>query len=110
MDRLRILPRAEADITHIYEWVFDRSPEGARRWYFAFEQAARAVVSNPLSYSLAREDEFVDYELRQFLFRTRRGRTYRGVYLVIGEELRLLRVRGAGQRDLDRDELADLDQ
>lgn len=105
--RLRILPRAEADIEHIYEWIRQRSPTGAQLWYAAFEAAAQRLLIDPLVYGLARETRFVEEEVRQFLFRTRRGRTYRGLFAVTGDEVRILRLRGPGQRDLQPDELAE---
>jgi plasmid stabilization system protein ParE len=107
---LQILPRAEADVEHIYRWIEERSPEGAWNWYSAFEEAARALLINPLGYSMAQENDFVDYELRQFLFKTRHGRIYRGVYVVVDDAVRILRVRGPGQRDLQPDELTNNEQ
>lgn len=107
--RLRILPRAEADVDHIFAWLWDRAPAGALRWYAAFEDAARAVPANPLGYSRAPEAELADAELRQFFFKTPRGRTYRGVLVIADDEIRIVRVRGPGQRRLQPDELADDD-
>jgi hypothetical protein len=63
------------------------------------------LVRNPLAYGLAPENEYVDYELRQFFFKTRRGRTYRGVFTVVADEIRVLRIRGPGQALLRRDEI-----
>jgi len=103
--RLRILPRAEADIEHIFQWLQQRSRQGAAHWYTVFHEAAARLVTNPLGYELARENEFVAHEIRQILFKTPRGRTYRGLFTVTGDEVRLLRVRGPGQRDLQSDEI-----
>ena len=103
--KLNILPRAERDAQHIFQWIEERSPEGARRWWFAFENAVQKLTSNLQAYALAPEDAVTDYELRQFLFKTRRGRTYRGVFTIIGNELRVLRLRGPGQASLESDEL-----
>ena len=107
--RLRILPRAEADVDHIFTWLWNREPAGALRWYAAFERAARALPASPLGYSRAPEAEFADLELRQFFFKTPRGRTYRGVFVMVDDEIQILRVRGPGQRRLQPDELADDD-
>jgi hypothetical protein len=41
--------------------------------------------------------DYVDYEVRHILFGTRKGRTYRGLFTVVGAEIRLLHVRGPGQ-------------
>lgn len=104
--RIRILPRAEADVDHIFTWLWDREPAGALRWYAAFEHAAGALPANPRGYSRAPEAELADPELRQFFFKTPRGRTYRRVFVIADDEIRILRVRGPGQRRLQPDELA----
>ena len=103
--RLRILPRAERDAQHLFDWLRARSPDGAIRWWFAFDQAVHQLVDHPHGYGLAPETESVRYELRQFLFKTRRGRRYRGVFVVVGDEVRVLRIRGPGQAPLEPDEL-----
>ena len=103
--RVTILPRAEGDAQSIFDWISARSPEGARRWWTALEEAACRVAANPQGYGLAPENDLVSCELRQFLFKTPRGRTYRGVFTVVGTEVRILRVRGPGQPPLERDEM-----
>ena len=103
--RLRILPRAERDAQQIFDWLRARSPDGAIRWWFAFDGAVHNLVDHPHGYGLAPETESVRYDLRQFLFKTRRGRRYRGVFVVVGDEVRVLRIRGPGQAPLEPDEL-----
>ena len=102
---IRILPRAERDAQSIFKYLAQHSPEGAVRWWDAFEKATRELGQDPFRYGLAAESGIFDYELRQFLFKTRRGRTYRGVFVVVGDEVRLLRVRGPGHSPLEADEL-----
>jgi plasmid stabilization system protein ParE len=94
---LRILPRARRDADRIVLWLLERDAAAAGRWFDAFEAAANSIERAPHSYSLAPEDEFVDWEIRQFFFRTRRGRTYRGLFTIIDHEIRVMRVRGPGQ-------------
>ena len=104
--RVHILRRAERDAQQIFNWIAERSPDGAVRWWNAFESAVANLPENPTGHSFAPEDELTDYELRQFHFKTRAGRTYRGVFVVIGDEIKVLRVRGPGQPSLKPDELA----
>ena len=103
--RLRILPRAEKDAQHIYDFICERSPQGARAWWAAFEDAAHRAVSDATRFALAPEDRSTELELRQVLFKTRRGRTYRFIFTIVDQELRILRVRGPGQPPLAPDEL-----
>lgn len=104
--RLSIQPPAKRDVDHIYDWLRQYSPDGADRWFAAFEKASRGVLRHPEGYGLALEDELVEDTLRQFLFKTRRGRTYRGVFVVVvDDEVGILRVRGPGQAPLEADEM-----
>ena len=45
--RLRILPRAERDAQHLFDWLRARSPDGAIRWWFAFDEAVHKLVDHP---------------------------------------------------------------
>ncbi len=103
--RVQTLPRAELDAQQIYEWIKEQSPDGARRWWLAFLDACDKLKRQPLSFALAPEFELSDREIRQILFKTRRGRYYRALYVVVEDEVRVVRVRGPGQPDLLPDEL-----
>ena len=103
--RLKILPRAEADAQSIFDFIRERSPEGANAWWTAFEDAAHRAIADATRFALAPENESLNLELRQVLFKTKRGRTYRFVFTIVDAELRILRVRGPGQPPLSLDEV-----
>lgn len=94
---LVIEPLAEADVEAVFEYIRQRSPEGAVSWYKAFQAAAHRTVQMPDSYPLAPENTLLNRDVRNFLFKTRRGLVYRGLFVVIEDKLRILRVRGPGQ-------------
>src|SRR3954452_24515439 len=96
--RVQPTAQAEADINRIFAWLSGRSPEGARRWYESFWDAAERLKSSPRSFALASEDDQFDEELRHILFRTRRGRTYRALFVVRVDSVHILCVRGPGER------------
>jgi plasmid stabilization system protein ParE len=98
--RVRILTRAQADADAIYEWLAERSLPGANRWYLAFTEAARLLGSDPNRHARAPEATRCREDLRQKFSKTPRGRTYRLVFLIVGDEVRILRVRGPGQAPL----------
>ncbi len=102
---LKILPRAEQDAQHIFDYISKRSLRGAAAWWAAFEDAATRALDDFARFALASENDLFPFEIRQVLFKTRRGRTYRYVFTVVGAELRILRVRGPGQPPLQPDEL-----
>lgn len=105
--RLRTLRRARSDVDAILHWIARerQSPEGAANWLDAYEQAVASLAESPESHGFAPENDYVDIAVRQFLFRTRHGRMYRGLYTVVDEEVRILRVRGPGQPLLQADEI-----
>lgn len=102
--RVITLRRAESDIRSIVRMLAEHSHSGALNWLEAYDK-----LVDRLSYSAdlcgpAAEASRMGLSLKQAFFRTRRGRTYRAIFLVIGEEVRILRVRGPGQAPVDADE------
>jgi plasmid stabilization system protein ParE len=102
---VRLLPRAENDVQHIFNWLSDRSPAGARYWWVAFDEACLRLAADPAIYPRAPEAELTGRNVRHMLFRTRKGRFYRLLYLTEGERITILRVRGRGQPELSDDEI-----
>src|SRR4051812_20287185 len=97
--------QAEADIDRIFAWLSERSPDGARRWYEAFLDAAERLTSSPESFALAPEDDEFDEDLRSVLFSTRKGRTYRALFVVRGDVVQILCVRGPGERPVKPEDI-----
>jgi plasmid stabilization system protein ParE len=73
---IRILSRARTDVNHIYSWLETRSPRGAAAWYQAFWVTASKLGSAAESCPLAPEAELLQRQLREAVFKTRRGRRY----------------------------------
>ena len=104
--RVIVLARARRDDASIYDWIAERSAEGAQRWLGQFEKAAAALEANPFIAPLAPESgSFI--EIRSIAFRTRAGGTYRAVFTVSDDEIRILRVRGPGQPPLKLGDVSD---
>ncbi len=97
---LRILEPATSDVDAIFTWLVQRSVQGAIAWYLAFRRAVDKIGDAPQSFAQAPEADPLGRDLRQALFKTRRGRMYRIVYEFTDSEVFLLRVRGPGQRPL----------
>jgi plasmid stabilization system protein ParE len=103
--RVTILRRARQDFHAIEAWLANRSRQGAASWVKRFDEALASLEENPLLQPVAPESEAFPEEIRHIMFRTRRGRTYRALFLVEGEEVRILRIRGAGQDNLSPGDL-----
>ena len=102
---LRIVERARSDVDDIFNWLMNRSVQGAISWYLTFRQALENLALSPESSPVAAESQPLERQLRQALFKTRRGRVYRIVFEVSDSEVMILRVRGPGQSPLRRRDL-----
>ena len=103
--RIRILPRAVADLDSIIGWIYDQSPRGAAALLVAFEKAQTGLKRSPEAYSIAPESDLLGVELRQAFFKTRKGNTYRMIVKLNPDEVQILRIRGQGQPALTPNEL-----
>ncbi len=97
-----VLPRAQADIESIIRYIAERSPQGALAWQERWDEALVELRKSPLASALAPESANYGSEIRQLLFKTRRGRTYRVLFTVVGRGVFILTVRGPGQDLLRR--------
>ena len=102
---VRVLPRAKKDFRHIFSYIEAQSVQGSNRWKDAFRECTNRVASNPERIARAPENDFAKLELRQALFKTPKGLTYRMVFTVLDETVLILRVRGPGQPPLTEDEI-----
>ncbi len=57
-----------------FRYYLERSPQGARRWFAAYEKAILALASDPLRYAVARENEKNSAKLQQINFGTKLSR------------------------------------
>jgi len=105
---VRILQAAEADIDAIASWISERSADGAKRWVAALQRLLATLRNSPESFSLSPEAESLERPIRQAFFKTRKGNTYRAVFLIDGNEVRVLRIRSPGQQSLSTREFPEL--
>lgn len=103
--RVEPTAQAEADIDRIFAWLSERSPEGARRWYESFWDSIERLRTMPLSCGLAPESDDFDEEVHLLLFGTRRGRTYRALFVVRGDLVQILCVRGPGEKPVEPEDI-----
>ena len=99
------LRRAQADIASIARWLAERSPHGARAWLHSYDDMVKRLKQQAHSCALAQEHDNFDLDVRQVLFKTRRGRVYRALFLIENQDVYILRVRGPGQAPVQPDEL-----
>ena len=91
----------------IADWLAERSPRGVSHWLAAFDDALRRLEQTPGAYPSAPENEFVEgWEIRHVVFKTRAGRPYRALFTIVGDEVRVLHVRGPGQSPVSSQDLS----
>ncbi len=100
-----VQPRAFRDLDEIYEYLRERySVVVANEWYNGFMQELGSLEKHPLRFGLARESRKLDIEVHQLLYR-RFSHVHRALYMVDGEEVRILCVRHSAQEDVSPDEI-----
>ena len=72
--RVLILRRAANDAQVIYDWLAERSIDGAFAWYRAWNDALDRLESRPERFGLTTEGPRRNIVIREMYFRTRRGR------------------------------------
>jgi plasmid stabilization system protein ParE len=94
---VEVSDRADEDAQVIYDWIAERSPAGALRWYEAYQAAVVRLEIDAERHPLAAESNWFPREVRQILFKTRKGLRYRILYTISGSKVDVLHVRGPGQ-------------
>lgn len=105
MFKVTTQPKAESDVLLVFEYLYSRSPSGADAWMKAYVNALGKLQQNADGYPVAEENDHFDIELKQSLFKTRRGIPYRLIFNIEGNQVRILRVRGPGQANVTPDEI-----
>ena len=104
--RLIIQPPALEDLDAAYQWIHDRAPQAAARWFNGFIEALNTLTESPSRCGLAPENDSVEPEIRQLLY-SGRSSVYRALFTITAREVRVLHVRHAARTTLSPEDLAD---
>jgi plasmid stabilization system protein ParE len=104
---IRLTSRAEGESDKIFTYIHKRSPSGAIRWHAAMIDSLALLRGNPAGRPRAPEGMQFDVEVRQLLFKTRKGLTYRALFIVNEEDriVHVLSIRGPSQDLLSAEEI-----
>jgi plasmid stabilization system protein ParE len=86
-------------------WSKHRSSEQAERWYSKIYPAIPTLSAEPERCPIAPETDLLESGLRQLRFGVRRKTTHRILFTIVGQEVRILRIRHVAQKLLDLDDL-----
>lgn len=70
---LIIQPPAFDDLDEAYQWIRERAPEAAARWFDGFVAALDSLTTSPERCGLAPENDAVEPEIRQLRYGRRGG-------------------------------------
>jgi plasmid stabilization system protein ParE len=105
--RVHELTLAQADARTIFDWLSQRSVQGAEAWLDAYDEMVDGLTRF-VGHGVAPESK-LDFKVQQVFFKARRGNFYRALYYVAGEDVYILRIRGKGQAQVRPGELGRLD-
>ncbi len=103
--RVHLTFRAERDIDHIFNFLVERSPQGAATWTARWHDVLLELSQSANKKPLAPENEDHDQELHHVVFKTRRGKAYRAIFTIQDDLVLVTHVRGPGQAIVSSDDL-----
>ena len=96
---------AMSDIRGILQWIGSRSRTGAETWYRSWRNVLQAIRDRADQFGVAPESDDHPELIRHALFKTRRGRSYRALFIIRDRNVFVLHIRGPGQDLLRSDEI-----
>jgi len=95
--RVVLEDEAKRNVNAIFDWIAQRSVDGAERWYQTFSGTIQAIAEDGRRFAIAPESRHFENDILNATFRMRSGRTYRVLFTIAGKEAHVLYVRGPGQ-------------
>jgi toxin ParE1/3/4 len=96
------MPRAQRDLSGLYDWTRARSSEAALAWYRGFKDAIRTLRNSPNRCPVAPEDR----ELRHLLYGNK-PHVYRVIFRVLEKQKQVdvLHIRHGARQEFGTDDL-----
>lgn len=95
--RLRYTKTAADELNAATSWIAERAPDTAQRWFDGFVDLLATLCDQAEVHGVAPEDEHVEVEIRQIIYRTSSRRANRALYTIRGNEAVILGIRRPGQ-------------
>jgi len=104
--RVELTVGAFADLDRLMDWLTERrSPAAADRLSARFHEALPRLESRPFSCGLAYENRYFSEEVRHLLFEVWKGRTYRALFIVQGDLVKILCIRAPGEKPVKPEDI-----
>jgi len=98
--RVNITVPAEGDLEDAYQWIARDSSQAAERWRKGLYRVIDSLETLPFRYGRAPEASAVDFELRQYVYKS-----HRILYTVIGDTVHILHIRHGARQLLKTHEI-----
>ncbi|MBE2287238.1 MAG: type II toxin-antitoxin system RelE/ParE family toxin [Prosthecobacter sp.] len=95
---------AQQELEDVYLWIKSRAPLSAERWREELISKVESLAEEPQRHRLAPESRRFPVEIRQLLFRKRRGQ-FRILFTITGKGVVILSVRHHSRRPLEEGDL-----
>lgn len=102
--RLEYTLNAQTEIEDSFLWIKERAPMAAEKWRDELISKIEALAENPHRHPLAAESGRFPREIRQLLFRKRRGQ-FRVFYTIDKKRVVILAVRRSARKPLEEGDL-----
>jgi plasmid stabilization system protein ParE len=93
--KVALTRRAERDVREIRDWIAERSLTGARSWVASFERVLQRIAKDASSFPQAEEAQALGEDVREALFKTRRGRVFRAMFVIRTDRAYVVCVRSS---------------
>jgi plasmid stabilization system protein ParE len=94
---------AKGQLNRAADWIAEKAPEAAERWFNGFVAAISSLSRNPRRCGFAREHRQFPFELRELLYGRRRN--YRAIFTIRGSQVIVIAIRHAAQAELTLDDI-----
>ena len=88
---------AEADFERQFDYLLERSPQGANAWADAVDLAVADLSNSADIHGLAPESDDHAFDVYQLMFKKKIGNPYRLLYELHGTDVFAITIRGLGQ-------------
>jgi hypothetical protein len=92
-----LLRQAQTDFDSILAWFAEKAPNSLPKWLDSYERILSRLEHDPSAFAFSPEDDVLKSSIRQALFWTGGGHVYRLLFVIAGDEVRVLHIRGPGQ-------------
>lgn len=100
---VRFTERAFRDLDDAYQWIAERAPEAAVRWYDGFIDALFSLKEFPERCQFAPENPKLPGQVRQVLYGKRHS--YRALFTIQGSQVVVLHIRHTARDAVQPDDL-----